>query len=97
MEYWKLGGGSLCMLFIFHNAYKRKGEEESKFKVKADILSIIQPALLKYQSTRGRKVAQLAETTAAQCIRRHNGICLRTWCHLKCQMSWLLPSVLNFI
>lgn len=74
------------MLFIFHNAYKRNGEGESKFKVKADILSIIQPTLLKCQSTRGRKVTQLSETTAARYIPRHNGICLRTLCCLKCQM-----------
>lgn len=69
------------MLFILGNAHERNGEGEAKFKVKAGILSLIWPSLLKYQSTYGRKVTWLSETTAAQYIPGHNGICLRTWYH----------------
>lgn len=39
------------MLFIPGNARERNGEGEAKFKVKACILSLICPPLLKYQST----------------------------------------------
>lgn len=70
------------MLFIPSNVHERNGEGEAKFKVKACILSLICPPLLKYQSTYGRKVTLLSETTAAQYIPGHNGICLRTWYHL---------------
>lgn len=70
------------MLFILSSAHERKGEGEAKFKVKAGILSLIWPALLKYQSTYGRKVTRLSETTATQYIPGHNRICLRTWYHL---------------
>lgn len=69
------------MLFILGNALERNGEGEVKFKVKAGIFSLIWLALLKYQSTYGRKVTQLSETTATQYIPGHNRTCLRTRYH----------------